>query len=264
MKLSEYIDFLIARGRCCFSLDEADKALAKKRSLVIKAINHQKKLGRIASPAKGFYVIISPEYRIYGCLPAEYFIPYLMQYWQQDYYAGLLTAADYHGASHQKPQIFQVITNKKRQAIYCGKIKVVFCLKKWFNVSAFQNFSTLKSILKISTPEQTAIDLFLYLKQSGGLNHIATVLVELSETINPQKLLSLIQKNPYGAWQQRMGYLFDELGKSKIAASIEQNIKAQNRIIHIPLAAELKKMDEKYKRNKRWKIIINTTIEADI
>jgi len=83
MKLSEYIDLLIAKGKCCFSLDEAHEALNKKRSLVVKAINHQKKLGRIASPAKGFYVIVSPEYRIYGCLPAEYFIPYLMQYWQQ-------------------------------------------------------------------------------------------------------------------------------------------------------------------------------------
>lgn len=104
MRLSAYIDFLIANGRCCFSLDEATKALGKKRALVVKAINHQKKLERIASPAKGFYVIVSPEYRIYSCLPAEYFIPYLMQYWKQDYYAGLLTAALYHGASHQKPQ----------------------------------------------------------------------------------------------------------------------------------------------------------------
>ena len=60
MKLTEYIDHLIARGKCCFSLDEAEEALEKKRSLVIKAINYQKKLGRIASPAKGFYVIVSP------------------------------------------------------------------------------------------------------------------------------------------------------------------------------------------------------------
>ncbi|MGD9152232.1 MAG: type IV toxin-antitoxin system AbiEi family antitoxin [Gammaproteobacteria bacterium] len=264
MRLSEYIDFLIAHGKCCFSLDEAEEYLGKKRSLVIKAINHQKKLGRIASPAKGFYVIVSPEYRIYGCLPAEYFIPYLMKYWEQDYYAGLLTAALYHGASHQKPQIFQVITNKKRPVVYCGKIKVVFYLKKWFNNIAFQNFSTSKGILKISTPEQTAIDLFLYSKQSGGINHIATVLAELSEAINSEKLLSLIQKHPYGAWQQRMGYLFDELGEKKLATAVEQNIQAQKRIIYIPLAAMLQKTNKKYKRDKKWKIIINSTIETDL
>ena len=264
MKLSKYIDSLVAQGKCCFSLEEANNALAKNRHLIIKSIEYQRKLGRIANPAKGFYVIVSPEYRVYGCLPAEYFIPYLMQFWQQKYYAGLLTAAAYHGASHQKPQVFQVITNKKRPSIKFGKIKVVFSLKKEFNVSAFQNFSTAKSILHISTPEQTAIDLFLYPKQSGGLNHIATVLSELSEKINSQKLLSLIQKHAYGAWQQRMGYLLEPVGKKKHEKTIEQNEKKQKRMISFPLFSGLEKAIQDCKRDKKWKIIINSTIESDI
>ena len=37
-----------------------------------------------------------------------------MEYWQSKYYVGLLTAAMYHGASHQQPQIFQVVIEKNR------------------------------------------------------------------------------------------------------------------------------------------------------
>lgn len=264
MKLSEYIDFLVAKGRCCFSLDEAIGLLGKNRSLAIKSIAYYKQKGHLVSPAKGFYVIVSPEYRIYRCLPVEYFIPYLMQYWQQKYYAGLLTAAAYHGAAHQKPQVFQIITDKKRPAIKCGKIKVVFSLKKDFNHAAIQNFSTSKSILNISTSEQTAIDLFLYPKQSGGLNHIATVLSELSETIDSKILFSLIGQLPFGAWQQRMGYVLDELGKNKLAESVELNLKKQKRIVYIPLSPEIKVAKQNFHRNKKWNIIINSTIETDI
>jgi predicted transcriptional regulator of viral defense system len=264
MKLSEYIDSLISRGKCCFSLNEASKVLAKKRSNIIQSINYYKQKGQIASPAKGFYVVVPPEYRIYGCLPAEYFIPYLMQYWQQEYYAGLLTAAAYYGAAHQKPQIFQIITNKKRPMIQCGKIKVVFSLKKEFNKIAFQNFSTAKSILNISTPEQTAIDLFLYPKQSGGLSHIATVLAELSEKIDPQLLSLLMQKLSYGAWQQRMGYIFDELKENELANVAELNIKKQKRTVYALLVPGVKNLRHNSKRSKKWKIIVNSTIEADI
>ena len=34
--------------------------------------------GLIASPARGFYVILPPEYRHLGCLPADQFISALM------------------------------------------------------------------------------------------------------------------------------------------------------------------------------------------
>jgi len=246
MRISEYIDVLVANGKCCFSLNEACESLENSRVNVIQSIDYYKQKGHIVSPAKGFYIIVSPEYRIYGCLPAEYFIPYLMQFWHQDYYAGLLTAAAYHGAAHQKPQVFQIITSKKRPPIKCDKIRIVFSFKKEFNNAAFQKFSTQKSILNIS------------------LNHIVTVLAELSENINPDVFSLLIQKCSYGAWQQRMGYVFDELGGKRLANVAEQNVKKQKRIIKVPLVPGIKGLKDNYEYNKKWKIIVNSKIEADI
>jgi hypothetical protein len=37
------------------------------------------------------------------------------------YYAGLLSAAQLHGAAHQRPQEFQVFLAKNRRPIRCGR-----------------------------------------------------------------------------------------------------------------------------------------------
>ena len=52
------------------------------------------------SPAHGFYVIVPPECRQLGCLPAGQFIPALMEQLGLGYYVGLLSAAQ----SHDKTQ----------------------------------------------------------------------------------------------------------------------------------------------------------------
>lgn len=238
--------------------------MKKSRKLVITAINYAKKRGQITSPAKGFYVIVPPEFEIYGCLPAEYFIPYLMTHWNHEYYAGLLTAASYHGAAHQKPQTFQVITCKKHDPIRCGTINVVFIVKKDINKASTEKISTTKSILIISTPEQTALDLVAYSSQSGGLNHIATVLAELSEAIDPVRLADLLAKTEHNTWKQRLGYLFDYLGENELADICKANLCTKKRILYIPLTPGFKSKDPQWKRNKKWKLLINAEIESDI
>lgn len=49
------------------------------------------------------------------------------------------------------------------------------------DLTLFQKINTAKSMLIISTPEGTAMDLMNYPKQSGGLNHVAIMLSELQE-----------------------------------------------------------------------------------
>ena len=53
--------------------------------------------GEIGSPSRGFYVIVPSEYRRLGCLPADQFVPALMERRGIRYYVGLLSAAQYHG-----------------------------------------------------------------------------------------------------------------------------------------------------------------------
>ena len=46
------------------------------------------------------------------------------------YYAGLLSAAQFHGAAHQRPQEFQVFLAKNRRSIQCGTVRVAFLARK--------------------------------------------------------------------------------------------------------------------------------------
>jgi len=78
------------------------------------SIRRLKSKGLVAAPHRGFYVVVPPEYRRLGCLPADQFIPQLMQHLGLSYYAALLTAGRYHGAAHQQPQVFQVMVAQNR------------------------------------------------------------------------------------------------------------------------------------------------------
>ena len=94
----------------------------------------------------------------------------------------------------------------------CGKVKIRFIPNSHLEDTPIQTINTLKSQLKISTPEGTAMDLLNYPKRSGGLDHIATVLTELQEAMKPDKLLKLVETNTQTAWKQRLGFLLEKVG----------------------------------------------------
>ena len=89
-----------ADGRYHFGTADMRSALGVSAAATRLALGRLAKKGLIASPARGFYVILPPEYRRLGCLPADQFVPALMEHPKRPYYAALLSAAQYHGAAH--------------------------------------------------------------------------------------------------------------------------------------------------------------------
>ncbi len=264
MVFNDYIHDLIKHGKCTFSVEDAMIALKiKSRKAIYSSIEHLVSKKELVSPAKGFYVIVPPEYQILGCLPAEYFIPYLMEYWKSKYYACLLTAAKYHGASHQAVMIFQVMVGKPRKPIVCGKVRVKFIANKNLSRTPIQTITTRMSMLTVSTPEGTAMDLLNYPHQSVGLNHIATVLAELHEAMDAGKLLTLAENSPILAWQQRLGYLLEILGENELAEVLKKYLSKQKRVDYIFLAPG-RKTTKQANKNDTWKIIENIKIESDL
>src|SRR5580658_8023424 len=130
LRARQYVENLAATGRYHFDSAEAQSSLGVSAAAAKVALNRLAKRQLIASPARGFYVIVPPEYRSLGCLPADQFLPALMQRRGLSYYAGLLSAAQYYGAAHQRPQEFQVFLDRKRRPISFGKIRVAFMVRK--------------------------------------------------------------------------------------------------------------------------------------
>lgn len=119
------------------------------------------------------------------------------------------------------------------------------------------------SKLNVSTPEGTAKDLMYYPAQSGGLNHIVTILEELYETIDPQKLLKLAESSKEIVWKQRLGFLLDYVGAKSLSNVLQKHLAIQKRVDFVLLMPGKKDVNKNYPRNSVWKIIKNTTLEID-
>jgi len=266
LKARRYIENLAAAGRYHFGSKEAQAALGVSAAAAKVALNRLAKHGAIASPARGFYVIVPPEYRSLGSPPADQFIPALMKSLNLFYYAGLLTAAQYHGAAHQRPQEFQVFLEKRRLPIACGKVRVAFMIRKRLPEVPVQSLNTPRGTLLVSTPEATAVDLVGYQHQAGGLDQIATVLSELAERIDPEKLAAAAATAPVPC-AQRLGYLLERVGAGEKVAPLKEYVRARAHE-SAPLLPNAPKKNgtrrQKAPRNQDWKLYINAEVEPDL
>jgi hypothetical protein len=93
MTAKSFITQLMAQGRYSFDTEEAARASGSNPVAVRAALRRLREKGDLAVPYKGFYVIVEPEHRVMGCLPASHFIPSLMEHISEGYYAGVLSAA---------------------------------------------------------------------------------------------------------------------------------------------------------------------------
>lgn len=255
-----YIETLASDGRYQFTSAQLREALGTTRNAALLALNRLAHQGLIASPAQGFYVIVPPEYRSLGCLPADQFIPALMERLDLPYYTGLLSAAQYYGAAHQRPQEFQVFVEKNRRPITCGKVRVAFIARKRLAEVSTRTFNTPRGTIAVSTPESTAIDLAGYPGHAGGLDQVATVLSELAEQIDPDRLAQAAETAP-APWAQRLGYLL-EIGEAGNKVGALKAYVADRARDYALLSPGTKKSGAP--RSKAWKLIVNTDVEVDL
>lgn len=260
LKARQYVEQLASAGRYVFTGREARAPLGVSAKAAALALNRLAKRGLLASPARGLYVIVPPEYRSLGCLPPEQFIPDLMKRLKRSYYVGLLSAAEYHGAAHQRPQALQVFLEAVRRPIVCGRVRVMFLARKRLHAVPVQTVNTPRGGLLISTPESTAVDLVGYEQQAGGLNLVATVLTELGEKIDPAKLVAAADAAPI-AWAQRLGYLLEHVGSAAKTGPLREHVRAHVRNT-TPLA--LGRAFKNSPRDPKWKIYVNAAVETDL
>lgn len=261
MHIRDFINSLSAKGQRCFTTAEIVATLGISFNAARSAIQHVKASGEIASPAKGFYVIVPPEYRILGCLPPELFIRQLMEYWKMPYYICLQSAAKYYGAAHQQTQVFHVMIPKNRPGIKCGKVRIDFIAKKGLERTPVQLFKTVAGNISVSTPEATAKDLICYPQRCGGFNPILTILEELVEAIKLVPLGELANSSHDKQWIQRLGFLLDLLERNEMSETLYQHI-VECPIRYIPLAYYMPVEDAE--KNNKWKINVNIELESDL
>ena len=260
IRARDYIADLAAAGRYHFSSGEAREALGVSADAAKLALNRLARQHLVATPARGFYVIVPPEYRSLGCLPADQFIPELMGRLNLSYYAGLLTAAQYHGAAHHRPQEFQVFLDTERRPLRCGHVRVAFVTRKRLGEVPVQSFNMPRGAILVSTLEATAVDLVGYHHRAGGLDQVATILSELAERIDSRKLVAAAKTAPV-TWAQRLGYLLEQVGAGQTVGALKRYVAQASRRT-TPLLNESSRQGSR--RAADWNLIVNTDVEVEL
>ncbi|MHB8465628.1 MAG: type IV toxin-antitoxin system AbiEi family antitoxin domain-containing protein [Acidimicrobiales bacterium] len=188
--LASLPDWLLSHGTTSFTADDAARLSGLPTRRVYPGLKRLADRGLIFSPARGFYVPIDAQFRSWRSVPATQFIDPMMRHLDRRYYVALLSAAELHGAAHQRPQAFQVIVNRALPARRVGRTSLRFFVNSRFDAAATATQPTPTGTLVVATPETTALDLAARPRDSGGLDNIATVIVELADDdlLDPERL----------------------------------------------------------------------------
>jgi predicted transcriptional regulator of viral defense system len=261
LTLTTYMNQLRADGVCWLSRREAISVLGVSADAFKLAARRLAAKGALQRVRGDFFIIIPPEHRVIGSLPAAWFIDSLMKHLGQEYYVGLLTAAALHGSAHQQPMAFQVITDKPTRDIVVGQVYIQFVHKKKVPPHFYQLRKAMSGSIRVSTPEMTAFDLVRYLKVSGQINHVATVLSELADQLSSEGLGTLLKNGDVCITAaQRLGYLLDTLKLPVDLMLLEKQLKQHNFSRRLLVVSDDQPIIE---YNKRWRIDVNEQVEVD-
>ena len=265
-RLEYWIEECQSKGKLAFNLDELRQSFKSDTETALRRVlDRLSEKQKVVSIFKGYYIIIPPQYSSKGILPAAMFIDGLMKFLERKYYVALLNAAALHGASHQQPQEYFIVTDYPvLRATKKKGLKINYISTRQLPPETLtEKKKTETGYITISNPLLTAIDLINYEKKIGGLNRASTVINELVEAIKPNDVSEELIKYASVSSLQRFGFILDEvLNKKKIADRIfSLCTKAEIKFYLIPLKASGKK--NKNILNDKWKLMINTTIEID-
>lgn len=210
----ELADWLLSRGQHWVTTAEAAALLGIPSGHVAPSLAAYRRRGHLFSPTKGLYVAIPPEFRSWGAVPASHFIDALMAHLGHDYYVCLLSAAEVHGFAHQRPQVFQVMTQARLRDRSFGRVHLAFVTSVHTADRPVQEVNTPTGTMRVSTPETTVLDLVTFPNLSGSLFNVATVIGDMliDGAIDTHRLSEVAAGYPT-ATVQRTGWLIDVMAR---------------------------------------------------
>lgn len=253
-------DALLAIGVHSFTTQEAADAAGISTASARPALARLIKNRLVFSPARGLYIAIPPEYRSWGAVPAASFVDALMEHLGRGYYVGYLSAAEVHGAAHQRPQAFQVVVDREVRDRGFGRVRMRFITNRRAAELPTVRVNTPTGTMAVSTPSLTALDLTTRPEHGAALHNVATVLIELIEDhkLDEDALVDLVEQFPV-AGSRRLGWLveqFTDLRLDSLAAALAEATREPSLLD--PNDSRRGPVD------RRWQLRINTRVEPDL
>jgi predicted transcriptional regulator of viral defense system len=260
VEISKLPDALLSAGVHAFTTEDAAAAAGIKADRARPALARLTKNKFAFSPARGLYIPIPPEYRSWGTVPAAWFIDALMSHLERAYYVGYLTAAEIHGAAHQRPQVFQVVVDKDVRDRSFGRVRLRFITNRETGSLPSKAHNTPTGTMAVATPEVTAMDLASRPELGGALHNVATVLIDLAKDrkLHDEELAKLAPRFPIAAGR-RVGWLVEQFTDVRLEALASVVGSVTN---------ESSKLDQHRDRrgriDRRWRVRVNAEVEPDL
>jgi predicted transcriptional regulator of viral defense system len=266
--LATYLTDLQSEGRIAFTREEAIASLGVTKAAFLKAAARLQKRHMLLNPRQGFYVVVPPQFLTWGAPPPAWYIDALMRHEGRFYYVGLLKAAELHGATHHAVMEFQVVTDRQLPKIRAGRSWITFHFRK--DLQSVRNGvverKTDTGAMKVSSPELTALDLLRYIHIVGGIDAVATVLADLGEKIDGDKLAAMAGHFDR-ATVQRLGYLLDRLGQAGHAQALYNHLITRKPTPWVALEPPKRGAGKSeaipIERNERWRVTVRRHPETD-
>lgn len=255
-----FVRGLLSRGCYTITRAEASKALDRQGSALDKILQRLKKSGWLLPLGDSFFVIVDPLHQGIGSIPPAWFLGAWAQFKALEYYVSGVSAAEIHGAAHQRPQVFQIVVNRSIRPFRIPSVNIMFLYKKRISSIMWESKKVPTGFFRVSTPEVTAYDLLALRRACPSIDRIATIYVELGEMIRADALARLFTLNCETAILQRLGWLLDRTGWSKITGRLAEKLKAHQMNWTLLQPG----LDAPGRRNKKWRIIENTDVQPDI
>jgi predicted transcriptional regulator of viral defense system len=261
--IARFIDSLQQQGRYSFALTELDAAAAAvspvARRAALRRLAAAGRVRRVTSHGD-FLVIVPHEHATMGAPPVAWFLDDYMRHLGIEYYVGLLSAAEWHGAAHFAVQETQVVAATQIRPIAIGRERVRFFVKRDAAATPVRRMSSGAASILVSSPEATLLDLLRYRDAVGGLNRIVVILDELAPKCRAAELQAALDAANDVPAAQRLGYLLDHAGQGKLAHVVERwLVHRPHRLRPLDPAGPASGLHQ-----RPWNLVINAAIERGV
>jgi predicted transcriptional regulator of viral defense system len=258
--MAQSADWALSRGIGALTTAQVGEAFGIPVSQVPERMSAPKRRVEWIAPARGLWIPVAPEFRGWGGPPAAEFIgPLMAHLGVEDYYIGWLTAAAVFGAAHQAPQVTHVATSRLVRPRQVGRVQLVFHERSRIGALPTVERTGRSGRYRVSSPEVTAFDVASDITVAGGLDNVATVVVDLTEEtgLDDQTLTRLAPLFPAAA-VRRVGWIIESHTSQRLdvlAAQVAASSTAPARLhpAH-PMTGSL---------DARWRLRLNTTVNVE-
>ena len=150
------------------------------------------------------------------------------------------------------------MVDRSVRPILVGRSKIRFFASKFTAAAAVSSIKTPTGTMRVSTPETTVVDLVRFSKSAGDLDHVATVITELSSSLEPKRLLAAARQVGDIPNAQRLGYVLEKTSTRRLAGPLLNWINrcSAKRI-------RLRTSSDDGREDSRWHVTVDRPLEIE-